>query len=165
MRIQPVRYEATPHLACKSGTGRVRLPELIDGSSCSNLAERRHGSVDLFALPYLLPTTGARPAPAIARRETRRGAEKAWRDGYAYTKAGIMLDDLLPEDERPRTLFEEDTAKWDRLMGALDAINSKFGTWTAVTATQGFKREWKMRSEMRSPAWTTDIAQVPTVRA
>jgi hypothetical protein len=36
------------------------------------------------------------------------------------TKAGIMLDDLLPEDERPRTLFEEDTAKRDRLMGALD---------------------------------------------
>ncbi|MEG8058032.1 Y-family DNA polymerase [Sphingomonas sp. 22L2VL55-3] len=95
----------------------------------------------------------------------RRGAEKAWRDGYAYTKAGIMLDDLLPEDERPRTLFEEDTAKRDRLMGALDAINGKFGTWTAVTATQGFKRDWKMRSEMRSPAWTTNIAEVPTVRA
>ncbi|KQM70609.1 DUF4113 domain-containing protein [Sphingomonas sp. Leaf20] len=95
----------------------------------------------------------------------RRGAEKAWRDGYAYTKAGIMLDGLLPEDERPRTLFEEDTAKRNRLMGALDAINGKFGTWTAVTASQGFKREWKMRSEMRSPAWTTDIAQVLTVFA
>jgi DNA polymerase V len=95
----------------------------------------------------------------------RRGAEKAWRDGYAYTKAGIMLDDLLPEDERPRTLFEENSDKRDRLMGALDAINGKFGTWTAVTASQGFKREWKMRSEMRSPAWTTNIIDVPTVRA
>ncbi len=95
----------------------------------------------------------------------RRAAERAWRDGYAYTKAGILLDDLLPEAERPRTLFEADTAKRDRLMGALDAINGKFGTWTAVTATQGFKREWKLRSEMRSPAWTTKIADVPTVRA
>jgi DNA polymerase V len=95
----------------------------------------------------------------------RRAAEKAWRDGYAYTKAGILLDDLLPEAERPRTLFEADTAKRDRLMGALDAINGKFGSWTAVTATQGFKREWKLRSEMRSPAWTTRIADVPTVRA
>jgi len=95
----------------------------------------------------------------------RRAAEKAWRDGYAYTKAGILLDDLLPEDERPRTLFEADTVKRGRLMGALDAINGKFGTWTAVTGTQGFKREWKLRSEMRSPAWTTKIADVPTVRA
>lgn len=104
--------------------------------------------------------------PGVAYRHSpRRGAEKAWRDGYAYTKAGIMLDDLLPEEERPRTLFEEDTSKRDRLMGALDAINGRFGTWTAVTASQGFKREWKTRSEMRSPAWTTDIAQVPAVRA
>jgi nucleotidyltransferase/DNA polymerase involved in DNA repair len=95
----------------------------------------------------------------------RRAAENAWRDGYAYTKAGILLDDLLPEAQRPRTLFEADTAKSDRLMGALDAINGKFGTWTAVTATQGFKREWKLRSEMRSPAWTTQIADVPTVLA
>ncbi|MDY0966412.1 Y-family DNA polymerase [Sphingomonas sp. CFBP9021] len=95
----------------------------------------------------------------------RRAAERAWRDGYAYTKAGILLDDLVPEAERPRTLFEADTAKRDRLMGALDAINAKFGAWTAVTATQGFKREWKLRSEMRSPAWTTKLADVPTVRA
>jgi nucleotidyltransferase/DNA polymerase involved in DNA repair len=95
----------------------------------------------------------------------RRGAEKVWRDGYAYTKAGIMLDDLLPQEERPRTLFEADTSKRDRLMGALDSINARFGTWTAVTGTQGFRREWRMRSEMRSPAWTTDILQVPLVQA
>lgn len=53
----------------------------------------------------------------------------------------ILPDVLLPEDERPRTLFEEDTAKHNRLMGALDAFNGRFGTRTAVTASQGFKRE------------------------
>jgi nucleotidyltransferase/DNA polymerase involved in DNA repair len=95
----------------------------------------------------------------------RRAAERAWRDGYAYTKAGIMLDDLVAEDMRPRTLFEDDTGKRDRLMGALDEINGRFGKWTAVTASQGFRREWKLRSEMRSPAWTTSIAEVPTVQA
>jgi nucleotidyltransferase/DNA polymerase involved in DNA repair len=95
----------------------------------------------------------------------RRAAERAWRDGYAYTKAGIMLDDLVAEDMRPRTLFEDDTGKRDRLMGTLDEINGRFGKWTAVTASQGFRREWKLRSEMRSPAWTTSIAEVPTVRA
>jgi len=50
-------------------------------------------------------------------------------------------------------------------MGALGDINGRFGKWTAVTASQGFKREWKLRSEMRSPAWTTSITEVPTVRA
>lgn len=50
-------------------------------------------------------------------------------------------------------------------MGALDEINGRYGKWTAVTASQGFKREWKLRSEMRSPSGTTSIAEVPTVRA
>ncbi len=95
----------------------------------------------------------------------RRGAERAWRDGYAYTKAGIMLDDLIAADMRPRTLFEDDTGKRDRLMSALDEINGRFGKWTAVTTSQGFRREWKLRSQMRSPAWTTSIAEVPTVKA
>ncbi len=95
----------------------------------------------------------------------RRAAERAWRDGYAYTKAGIMLDDLVAADMRPRTLFEEDADKRARLMGALDEINGRFGKWTTVTASQGFKREWKLRSEMRSPSWTTSIAEVPTVTA
>ena len=95
----------------------------------------------------------------------KRGASAAWRDGYAYTKAGILLDDLIAADLRPRTLFEGDTDKRDRLMGALDEINTRFGKFSATTASQGFKRQWKMRSEMKSPAWTTDIREVPRVRA
>jgi hypothetical protein len=95
----------------------------------------------------------------------RRGAESAWRDGYGYTKAGIMLDDLIAADLRPRTLFEGDTEKRTRLMGALDDINGRFGRFTAVPAAQGFKREWKMRAESRSPAWTTRLDEVPVVRA
>ncbi len=95
----------------------------------------------------------------------RRCAERAWRDGYAYTNAGILLDDLVAATDRPRTLFEAGTEKRDRLMAALDEVNGRFGTFTAVTAGQGFKRQWRLRSEMRSPAWTTRIDEVPTVRA
>lgn len=95
----------------------------------------------------------------------RRCAERAWRDGYAFTKAGILLDDLMAATDRPRTLFEAGTEKRDRLMAALDEVNGRFGTFTAVTAGQGFKRQWRLRSEMRSPAWTTRIDEVPTVRA
>jgi DNA polymerase V len=95
----------------------------------------------------------------------RRGVEHGWRDGYAITKAGIMLDDLVAAELRPRTLFEGDTEKRDRLMAALDSVNSRFGRFAAVPATQGFKRDWKMRADMKSPAWTTRIEDVPPVRA
>ncbi|KQM27925.1 MULTISPECIES: Y-family DNA polymerase [unclassified Sphingomonas] len=95
----------------------------------------------------------------------RRCAERAWRDGYAYTKAGVLLDDLLPAEQRPRTLFEGDTAPRSRLMAAIDEVNGRFGKFTAVTASQGFRRQWRLRSDMRSPAWTTRLEEVPTVRA
>lgn len=95
----------------------------------------------------------------------RRGAEHAWRDGFGITKAGIMLDDLIAAELRPRTLFEGDAERRGRLMAALDEINGRFGRFSAVTASQGFKRDWKARSEMKSPAYTTRLAEVPTVRA
>jgi len=47
----------------------------------------------------------------------RRGAEHAWRDVYGITKAGIMLDDLVAAELRPRTLFEGDTERRERVMG------------------------------------------------
>lgn len=95
----------------------------------------------------------------------RRGAEHAWRDGYAITKAGVMLDDLVAAELRPRTLFEGDTDKRARLMSALDDINGRFGRFAAVPGTQGFKRDWRMRADMKSPAYTTRVSDVPTVRA
>jgi len=95
----------------------------------------------------------------------RRVAKHAWRDGYGITKAGIMLDDLVAAELRPRTLFEGDTERRERLMVALDEINGRFGKFAAVPASQGFRREWKARSDMKSPNYTTQLSEVPRVRA
>lgn len=95
----------------------------------------------------------------------RRIVERAWREGFAYTKAGVMLEELVAACYRPRTLFEDIEAgeRQQRLLGALDEINGRFGRFTAVPAVQGFKREWKLKAEMKSPAWTTRIEEVPKV--
>ena len=95
----------------------------------------------------------------------RRGAEHGWRDGLAITKAGIMLDDLMPAELRPRTLFEGDQDKRARLMTAIDSVNGRYGKFSAVPATQGFQRAWRMRAENKSPAWTTRIDEVPVAFA
>ncbi|MFW2350760.1 Y-family DNA polymerase [Qipengyuania sp.] len=97
----------------------------------------------------------------------RRGAEAAWRDGFAYTKAGIMIEHLERADLRPRTLFEcaDGIERRERLMDALDAINTRYGKFTVVPGVQGFKRSWTTRADMKSPAWTTRIDEVPRVAA
>ena len=97
----------------------------------------------------------------------RRLVERAYRRGFEFTKAGIMLEQLAAADARPRTLFEDldQSAQRERLMAAIDDINGKFGRMTVVPGSQGFKRPWKMRADMKSPAWTTRISDLPVVKA
>lgn len=76
-----------------------------------------------------------------------------------------MLEDLMDADLRPRTLFEANDDRRARLMIAMDEVNSRFGKFAAIPATQGFKRQWTARSEMRSPNYTTRVMEVPAVKA
>lgn len=82
---------------------------------------------------------------------------------YAFTKAGVMLDDLLPLDDRPRTLFEA-PQRSPALMTALDAVNSRFGKKTMVLASEGMSRSWQLRADHRSPRYTTRLSDLPVVR-
>jgi DNA polymerase V len=77
------------------------------------------------------------------------------------------LEELIAAELRPRTLFEDDagTERRERLMEALDTVNGRFGKMTAVPAITGFKRQWRARADMKSPAYTTRIAEVPIVKA
>ena len=97
----------------------------------------------------------------------RRLAKRGYREGYAYTKAGIVLENLAGEGERPLTLFEDPDmlAKRRRLIGAIDEVNAKFGRLTIVPASQGFERVWKRRADFKSPRWTTRIEELPVARA
>jgi DNA polymerase V len=60
----------------------------------------------------------------------RRCAEAAWPKGagteYGFTKAGVMLDDLLPIEDRPQTLFGKPHATPSAAMMTLDQINKRF---------------------------------------
>jgi DNA polymerase V len=82
---------------------------------------------------------------------------------YAFTKAGVMLDDLLPLEDRPRTLFNA-PSRSPVLMTALDAVNSRFGKKTMVLASEGLSRSWQTRANHRSPRYTTRISDLPVVR-
>ena len=96
-------------------------------------------------------------------------ARRGWRgdpsgNGCGYTKAGVILDDLLPEADRPAMLFQPDRPRDARLTDALDAINDRFGKKTMVLAREGFAGEWRLRADHRSPRYTTRISELPTVR-
>jgi len=53
------------------------------------------------------------------------------------------------------------------LMTAMDACNSRFERGTVVPARAGLteKRTWSTKFEMRSPRYTTQVAELPTAHA
>ena len=49
-------------------------------------------------------------------------------------------------------------------MAAMDAVNDVYGRDTVRSAASGTKKRWVMRSENRSPRYTTRWDELPYVR-
>src|SRR6476661_5771525 len=92
----------------------------------------------------------------------RRGLERIWRPGLRYVKAGIVLDGLerAGSNQQASLFGNVDTSpNRDKLMGALDALNGRFGSGAvkvaAAVPAPGRAEAWSMKRDAKSPAFTT----------
>ncbi|HBE79082.1 MAG TPA: SOS mutagenesis and repair protein UmuC [Firmicutes bacterium] len=82
--------------------------------------------------------------------------EKIYKAGYHYQKAGVMVTEIVPQDQVQGCLFDEiDHGKHGAIMKALDRINAKYGPDTLTMAIQGGSTDWRQRRERVSPSYTT----------
>ena len=83
--------------------------------------------------------------------------QDAYREGYDFAKAGVMLIDLTPEAHRQSDLFESPThlARRAKLNRVIDQVNGTFGREALRVAASGRTRSWSMRREFLSPRYTT----------
>lgn len=89
-----------------------------------------------------------------------------WRDGFRYSKAGVMLADLAPREKvQPTLLNTIDRERSGRLMAAMDAVNAQMGRGTLAPASIVSSKGWPMRQENRSPSYTTCLDDIPVARA
>ena len=71
-------------------------------------------------------------------RAAKWGARRIWKNGYRYSKAGLMTVDLVPLEASQRALIGAlDREKSGRLMEALDACNQKHGSGSVFSAASG----------------------------
>ena len=96
-------------------------------------------------------------------------------DVYRYKKAGVILSDLVPEQEVQSDLFGSGVPEHPGLMQALDRLNERFGKRAVVLATQGTpdslrsidaatsRNGWGMKRERMSPRYTTRWDELPRV--
>lgn len=94
------------------------------------------------------------------------GLERLYRAGFSYHRAGIFLQELVPDTYRQLHLFSpnEGLSRTQRLSMMVDSINKRFGRETIWYAAAGRTPGWKMRQEHRSPRYTTNLAELPLVR-
>jgi len=93
-------------------------------------------------------------------------AGRIWRDGYNFSKAGVILADLVDADRIQQSfLSNTDRERAGVLMETMDRINRTMGAGTIVPGSAGVRRQWAMRAERRTPRYTTQWAELPVVRA
>ena len=95
-----------------------------------------------------------------------KGLKQIYQSGFRYKKAGVILNLISDKPTAQQSLFEdiETKGKSAHLMKAVDQINSRFGNAAIRSAAMGTKQEWQMRSDNKSPNYTTRWDELPVAR-
>ena len=93
--------------------------------------------------------------------EALRMLRPLWRPGLRYFKAGVVLNDLVPERMQPRMLFAtRDPAQSAKVMAALDTVNARYGRGTLRPLATGIARPWSTRHDRLSQRYTTRVEEL-----
>lgn len=114
-------------------------------------------------VPLVAPSDDNRALAAAALH----GLDAIYREGYQYKKAGIMLLDINPNTISQGSLFDVQPCsdKSVRAMAVLDAVNNRYGRDTLHLGSAGIEHRWAMRSERKTPCYTTRWDELPIARA
>jgi DNA polymerase V len=112
-------------------------------------------------LQFPVATADTRTMIAAARR----GVEQIYVEGVRYVKAGIMLLDLMPADAVQLGLFDRaDSDQSQHLMKTIDQVNRLYGKHTLFFAAEGTQKNWSMKRDRLTPAYTTRWDDIPVVK-
>ncbi|MFM7600158.1 MAG: Y-family DNA polymerase [Pseudanabaena sp.] len=79
-----------------------------------------------------------------------------FREGFSYKKCGVSLNDLSSVEAVQLDLLSPAVDSLDeKLMEVIDRLNRRFGSGTIRFACEGIRQEWRMRSNLRSPRYTS----------
>ena len=101
----------------------------------------------------------------IIIKNANRILDQIFADGYQYAKAGVLLSDFTNRYGYQMSLFDKkrDEKMASRLMQTVDYINlmeiAKIGF-----GNQGYRNTWRMKREIKSKRYTTQIGEIPITK-
>ena len=99
-------------------------------------------------------------------KKGKEGLKKIFISGKYYTKAGVVLSNLVKDGHFQYDLFYTSAHPMsEEIMNTLDSVNGKMGRNVLRYAAMGLGggKQWKTAFKFRSPAYTTDWNQLMTV--
>ena len=125
----------------------------IRTNSHSNNSQQYSRSI-VVKLPY--PTNSSIEISKFALH----GLQQIFKNGYQYKKAGVVVMDIIPENNIQISLFNNSNPKHKGLMSTIDKLNNSIGRNKIKLASQSLDRTWKMKQERLSPRYTTNINEI-----
>lgn len=109
------------------------------------------------------------PLPTNSTSELIRYAleclDRIFRLGYNYNKAGVIVMDLVPEEQIQLSLFEsKDFERDERIHQVLDGVNSHMGRDMLRYAAQGYEKAYKLKAGSLSKCYTTRMSDLITIK-
>lgn len=125
-----------------------------------NPDEPRFARGIICVLPYPTDDTRQVTKAAVA------GLEQVYREGFAFSKAEVLLMDLRQRGEFTDDMFAAtQPAASEKVMQVLDSINAKWGKGTLRPGGVPATPDWGMRRELMSQSYTTRLDQLWAVYA
>lgn len=131
------------HLSCHLRSREAVLPERSPSFSIPTLTRRAARSISLCA------TCACGPCPTTPSN--------------GYIKAGVILDDLLPEADQPAMLFQRDRLRDAHLTDALDTIIDHFGKKDDGAGMRRLRRRMVLARASPLQRYTIRIRELPSV--
>jgi DNA polymerase V len=98
-------------------------------------------------------------------KEGKRLTNKLFLPGYEYQKVGVMLMNISDaKNEQSSFLDKENYNKSDNIMKSLDVVNKQFGSGSLILGAQGIQKNWRMKADRKSGAYTTNLKDLPIVK-
>ncbi|MCM2351321.1 MAG: Y-family DNA polymerase [Bacteriovoracaceae bacterium] len=81
--------------------------------------------------------------------------DEIYRPGFAYKKAGVLLNHIVPKGQNQLDLFTPDPSDNEQLNQVMDLINRKYGAHTIKSAACGIHNDWKTIADYKTQHYTT----------
>lgn len=81
-----------------------------------------------------------------------------------FKKAGVIVSELIGENQKQFQLFEEENPKHLALMKAMDHLNTKIGDTKVKLGSQNLRLTWDMNQNYLSDKYTTNFKEILEIR-